>query len=46
MYQAAAEKWVKKGIAYHSIALYAHEETALSAFLTMVSVAAVRMRYV
>ena len=32
MYQAAAEKWVKKGIAYHSIALYAHEETALSAF--------------
>lgn len=32
MYQAAAEKWVKKGITYHSIALYAHEETALSAF--------------
>lgn len=46
MYQAAAEKWVKKGITYHSIALYAHEETALSAFLTMASVAAVWTRSV
>ncbi|MBP1560236.1 MAG: GNAT family N-acetyltransferase [Oscillospiraceae bacterium] len=31
MYQAAAEKWVKNHIAYHGIALYAHDEKALQA---------------
>lgn len=29
MYQAAAEKWVANGIAYHAIAMYAHDEKAL-----------------
>ena len=31
MYQYAAEKWVKRGIAYHAIALYAHDREALLA---------------
>lgn len=31
MYQYAAEKWVKRGIAYHAIALYAHDGDALGA---------------
>lgn len=34
LYQAAAEKWVKAGIASHSIALYAHDAAALRAFFT------------
>lgn len=29
LYQAAAEKWVASGIAYHAIAMYAHDERAL-----------------
>lgn len=32
MYQAAAEKWVSKGILYHGIALYAHDARAMGAF--------------
>ncbi len=31
MYQYAAEKWVKRGIAYHAIALFAHDRDALLA---------------
>lgn len=34
MYQALAEKLAKKGIAYHSIALYAHDLPALSGLFT------------
>lgn len=32
MYQAAAEKWVSKGILYHAIGLYAHDAQAIGAF--------------
>ena len=32
MYQAAAEKWVSKGILYHAIGLYAHDTQAIGAF--------------
>lgn len=32
MYQAAAEKWVSKGILYHAIAVYAHDAQAIGAF--------------
>lgn len=32
MYQAAAEKWVSKGILYHAIGLYAHDSQAIGAF--------------
>lgn len=32
LYQAAAEKWVKSGIASHSIALYAHDTQAINSF--------------
>ncbi len=31
MYQYAAEKWVKLGIAYHGVALYAHDRDTLCA---------------
>lgn len=31
MYQYASEKWVKRGIAYHAVALYAHDRNALGA---------------
>lgn len=31
MYQAAAEKWVSKGILYHAIALFAHDAQAIGA---------------
>lgn len=34
MYQALAEKLAEKGIAYHSIALYAHDMQALSGLFT------------
>lgn len=34
MYQAAAEKWVGQNIAYHSIALYAHDHEAKNAMFT------------
>ncbi|MBE5804515.1 MAG: GNAT family N-acetyltransferase [Clostridiales bacterium] len=32
MYQAAAEKWVRAGAAYHAIALYEHDASAKEAF--------------
>ncbi len=32
MYQAAAEKWVSKGILYHAIALYTHDIQTIGAF--------------
>lgn len=32
LYQAAARKWVAQGIAYHAIALYAHDDEALRTF--------------
>ena len=32
LYQAAAEKWVKKGISSHSMGLYAHDAGAIDAF--------------
>ncbi len=35
LYQAAAEKWVKAGIGYHGIALYAHDTVALNAMFTL-----------
>jgi GNAT superfamily N-acetyltransferase len=31
LYQAAAEKWVKAGITYHGVALYAHDTTVVHA---------------
>ena len=34
LYQAAAEKWVKRGIAYHALALYAHDDEAINAMFT------------
>lgn len=34
MYQAAAEKWVKQNITYHSIALYAHDHVTQNAMFT------------
>lgn len=34
MYQRAAEKWVKAGIGYHSIACYAHDEQAIKAMFS------------
>lgn len=34
MYQVAAEKWVKHGITYHAIALYAHDSEAINAMFT------------
>ncbi|GFP76487.1 GNAT family N-acetyltransferase [Clostridium fungisolvens] len=34
MYQAAAEKWVKYKITYHSIALYAHDQQAINAMFS------------
>ncbi len=34
LYRAAAEKWVRAGIASHSIALYAHDFAGLRAFFT------------
>ncbi len=34
MYQAAAEKWVKRNITYHAIALYAHDTESINAFFT------------
>lgn len=34
MYQAAADKWVRQGIAYHSIALYAHDNEAINSMFT------------
>ncbi len=34
MYQAAAEKWVKNKIAYHAVALYAHDYESINAFFT------------
>ena len=34
MYQAAADKWVKQGIAYHGLALYAHDAEAIRAMFT------------
>lgn len=34
MYQAAAQKWVEHNIAYHSIALYAHDCQAQNAMFT------------
>ncbi|GFZ30190.1 GNAT family N-acetyltransferase [Clostridium zeae] len=34
MYEAAAEKWVKNKITYHSIALYAHDQEAVNAMFT------------
>lgn len=32
LYQAAAEKWVKQGILSHAVALYAHDEAAVTGF--------------
>ena len=32
MYQAAAEKWISRGILYHAIGLYAHDTQAIGAF--------------
>jgi len=32
MYRAAAKKWVGNGIAYHAVALYAHDTQAVNAF--------------
>ena len=34
LYLAAAEKWVRAGIAYHSIGLYAHDSATISAFFS------------
>ena len=34
LYQAAAEIWVGKGIAYHTISLYAHDSQAIDAFFS------------
>jgi hypothetical protein len=34
MYQVAAEKLVKHNIAYHAIALYAHDSEAINAMFT------------
>lgn len=34
MYQVAAEKWVKHNIAYHAIALYAHDIESINAMFT------------
>ena len=34
LYQSAAEKWVKKKIAYHSIALYAHDSESIEAMFS------------
>lgn len=34
MYQAAAEKWVKNNIAYHAVALYAHDFESINAMFT------------
>jgi len=34
LYQAAAEKWVKKGITYHAIGLYAHDGEAIGALFS------------
>jgi GNAT superfamily N-acetyltransferase len=34
LYQAAAEKWVKHKITYHSIALYAHDTQTINALFT------------
>lgn len=34
MYQVAAEKWVKHKIAYHAIALYAHDIESINAMFT------------
>lgn len=34
LYQAAAAQWVRAGIAYHSIGLYAHDSAAISAFFS------------
>lgn len=34
MYQAAAEKWVKRSITYHAIAQYAHDTESINAFFT------------
>ena len=35
LYQAAAERWVSHGIAYHAIGLYAHNSQALKAFFNL-----------
>ena len=35
LYQAAAEKWVAKGAAYHAISLYAHDMQLVNAFFTL-----------
>lgn len=34
LYQAAAEKWVRSGITYHAISLYAHDAQGINAFFT------------
>jgi len=34
LYQAAAEKWVGRGIMYHAVALYAHDVQAIDSFFT------------
>ena len=34
LYQAAAEKWVRNGITYHAVGLYAHDDFATSAFFS------------
>ncbi|WP_333651775.1 GNAT family N-acetyltransferase [Lacrimispora sp.] len=34
MYQAAAEKWVKRNITYHAVAHYAHDTESINAFFT------------
>lgn len=34
MYQATAEKWVKRNISYHAIGHYAHDEESINAFFT------------
>ena len=34
MYQAAAEKWIKQKITYHSIGLYAHDTECIGGFFT------------
>ncbi len=34
LYQKAAQKWVEKGITYHGITLYAHDEPAKKALFT------------
>lgn len=34
LYQAAAEKWVNRGITYHAIGLYTHDSQALNALFT------------